>query len=460
MMQHSPGALNPVERRAITALALVFGLRMFGLFLVLPVLALYAAGFPAATPIGIGLAVGAYGLTQAMFQMPFGWLSDRFGRKALITLGLMLFVLGSVVAAEADTLVGLIGGRALQGAGAIAAVVLALLADVTREQQRIKATALVGSMIGAAFLTALMAGSALAGGVGVRGLFYTAAVTGLVVLPVLWWAVPTPSIHSGAVHAKFPERWRELLLDRHLLRLDLGVFVQHFALMALFVVVPSSLIDVVKLPSVDHWKVYVPVLAVSIVVMLPLLVFSMRRTRTYPALHVALLLMLLAALLLAGLAGLDWGLVVGLTIFFTGFNLLEALLPSLVSRVAMPAARGAALGVYNTCQFAGVFAGGVAGGLVYGVLGPPGVYTLVAVLLGLWWLVMLTAAVPQLMDTVTVYIADAAAPEVAQRIVALRSLPGVQDVTVIRGQDMAYLKVDPLRFHNGSLDDIDGVAVG
>ena len=188
--------LNHIERRAVSALAVIFGLRMFGSFLDLPVLALYADGLPGATPLLVGLALGVYGLTQAIFQIPFGRLSDRFGRKGLITFGLLLFALGSVVSAEAATVPGIIAGRALQGAGAIAAVVLALLADLTREQQRIKATALVGGMIGVAFLTALMGGSVLEGLIGVRGLFYLAAVAALVVMPVLWWGVPTP-LHSG-----------------------------------------------------------------------------------------------------------------------------------------------------------------------------------------------------------------------------------------------------------------------
>ena len=280
--------LNHIERRAVSALALIFGLRMFGLFLVLPVLALYADGLPGATPLMVGLALGIYGLTQAIFQIPFGRLSDHFGRKRLIAFGLLLFALGSVVSAEAVTVSGIIVGRALQGAGAIAAVVLALLADLTREQQRIKATALVGGMIGVAFLTALMGGSVLEGWIGVPGLFYLAAFAALAVMPVLWLGVPTPQHSGNLIYSRHRGDWSSVFSNWHLLRLDLGVFVQHLSLMALFVAVPPALVDVLGLDSLDHWRVYVPVLVASVVVMLPLLLLSMRSGQSYTAFRVAL----------------------------------------------------------------------------------------------------------------------------------------------------------------------------
>ncbi|HIN59977.1 MAG TPA: MFS transporter [Gammaproteobacteria bacterium] len=451
--------LNHIERRAVSALALIFGLRMFGLFLVLPVLALYADGLPGATPLVVGLALGVYGLTQAIFQIPFGRLSDRFGRKGLITFGLLLFALGSVVSAEAATVPGIIAGRALQGAGAIAAVVLALLADLTREQQRIKATALVGGMIGVAFLTALMGGSVLEGLIGVPGLFYLAAFAALVVMPVLWWGVPTP-LHSGnLVYSRRRGDWSSVFSSRHLLRLDFGVFVQHLSLMALFVAVPPALVDVLGLGSPDHWRVYVPVLVTSVVAMLPLLLLSMRSGKSYTAFRAALSLMLVSAALLAWAAGQGWGLVGGLVIFFTGFNLLEALLPSLVSRVAPSPLKGTALGVYNTCQFAGVFVGGAVGGVIFGHFGPAGVFLLMGTLLALWWIVVLLGDVPELMNSVTVYLEDMPAAQFEDRIAALRQLPGVYDVTVLAGQNMVYLKVSPSSFHNASLADVAGVSV-
>ena len=451
--------LNHIERRAVSALALIFGLRMFGLFLVLPVLALYADGLPGATPVMVGLALGIYGLTQAIFQIPFGRLSDHFGRKRLIAFGLLLFALGSVVSAEAVTVSGIIVGRALQGAGAIAAVVLALLADLTREQQRIKATALVGGMIGVAFLTALMGGSVLEGWIGVPGLFYLAAFAALAVMPVLWLGVPTPQHSGNLIYSRHRGDWSSVFSNWHLLRLDLGVFVQHLSLMALFVAVPPALVDVLGLDSLDHWRVYVPVLVASVVVMLPLLLLSMRSGQSYTAFRVALSLMLISAALLAWAAGEGWGLVGGLVIFFTGFNLLEALLPSLVSRVAPSQLKGTALGVYNTCQFAGVFVGGAVGGFIFGHFGPVGVFLLMGTLLALWWVVVLLGDVPELMNSVTVYLEDIPAAQFEDRIAALRQLPGVYDVTVLSGQNMVYLKVSPSGFHNASLADVAGVSV-
>ena len=451
--------LNHIERRAVSALALIFGLRMFGLFLVLPVLALYADGLPGATPLMVGLALGIYGLTQAIFQIPFGRLSDLFVRKRLIAFGLLLFALGSVVSAEAVTVSGIIVGRALQGAGAIAAVVLALLADLTREQQRIKATALVGGMIGVAFLTALMGGSVLEGWIGVPGLFYLAAFAALVVMPVLWLGVPTPQHSGNLIYSRHRRDWSSVFSNRHLLRLDLGVFVQHLSLMALFVAVPPALVDVLGLDSLDHWRVYVPVLVASVVVMLPLLLLSMRSGQSYTAFRVALSLMLISAALLAWAAGEGWGLVGGLVIFFTGFNLLEALLPSLVSRVAPSQLKGTALGEYNTCQFAGVFVGGAVGGFIFGHFGPVGVFLLMGTLLALWWVVVWLGDVPELMNSVTVYLEDIPASQFEDRIKALRKLPGVYDVTVLAGQNMVYLKVSPSSFHNASLVDVAGVSV-
>jgi predicted MFS family arabinose efflux permease len=364
-----------------------------------------------------------------------------------------------VVSAEAATVPGIILGRALQGAGAIAAVVLALLADLTREQQRIKATAWVGGMIGVAFLTALMGGSVLEGWVGVPGLFYLAAFAALMVMPVLWWGVPTP-VHSGnLVYSRRRGDWSSVFSNRHLLRLDFGVFVQHLSLMALFVAVPPALVDVLGLGSPDHWRVYVPVLVASVVAMLPLLLLSMRSGKSYTAFRVALSLMLISAALLAWAAGQGWGLVGGLVIFFTGFNLLEALLPSLVSRVAPSQLKGTALGVYNTCQFAGVFVGGAVGGVIFGYFGPAGVFLLMGTLLALWWIVVLLGDVPELMNSVTVYLEDMPAAQFEERIAALKQLPGVYDVTVLAGQNMVYLKVSPSSFHNASLDDVAGVSV-
>ncbi|MGB1612323.1 MAG: MFS transporter [Arenicellales bacterium] len=322
--------MNSLERRSVAALAGVFSLRMFGLFMVLPMMALYASGLEGATPLMIGLALGVYGLTQAIFQIPFGMLSDRFGRKHLIVFGLVLFLIGSVVAALAQDALGVVVGRALQGSGAIAAVVLALVADLTRDQQRTKAMALMGMSIGASFLFALMAGPVLDQWVGMSGLFWMTALLAGLSIGVVIWIVPDAPITLREPGARATrEFFFEVLKTPHLLRLDFGIFVLHMVLTALFVATPFALVDVLQLDRDAHWRVYVPVLLVSIILMLPLLIIGMRRHLTFFVFRIAIIALLAAFLLL--FAGYDrsvW-LVTGMGLFFVGFNLLEAMLRGL-----------------------------------------------------------------------------------------------------------------------------------
>ena len=346
--------MNRSERRSVAALAGVFNLRMLGLFLVLPVIALYAAQLDGATPFLIGLSVGIYGLTQALFQIAFGALSDRFGRKPLIMLGLLIFAFGSVVAAMSDTLTGIIIGRALQGSGAIAAVVLALVADLTREQQRTKAMALIGMSIGASFLIALMAGPALDRWIGVSGIFWLTAVLALGCIAVIVWWVPTPQHGARDPGSRATlVYFREVIANPHLLRLDLGIFILHMVLTAVFVVIPFALVDTLELKRDAHWQVYIPVLIGSVLLMAPLLIMGMRRQRTFWVFRLAIAILLAGQLAL--LSGMDQAklLLTGLLCFFVGFNLLEAMLPSLMTRLAPGYAKGTAIGVYNTFEFAG-----------------------------------------------------------------------------------------------------------
>ena len=256
---------------------------MFGLFLILPVLALYAGEIDGATPAMVGLALGAYGLTQALFQVPFGFLSDRFGRKPLLVAGLLLFTLGSVIAARANSIEVVILGRALQGSGAIASVVLALLADLTREEQRTKAVALVGSSIGFSFLLALMLGPILDTVIGLSGIFWSMGLLGLIALPVVVWFVPAVErpLHGGDVQPAWGQV-RMVLQNKQLLSMDCGIFVLHMVLMAFFVAVPLALLETLELPRDRHWQVYVPALGAAVLAMVPMLILSMIREHTFP----------------------------------------------------------------------------------------------------------------------------------------------------------------------------------
>lgn len=457
-MRSEKSPMNRSERRSVGALAGVFSLRMFGLFLVLPVMALYAAQMEGATPFMIGLAVGIYGLTQALFQIAFGTLSDRFGRKPLIVFGLLVFAAGSVVAAMADTLVGVIIGRALQGSGAIAAVVLALVADLTREQQRVKAMALIGMSIGASFLLALMAGPALDRWIGVGGIFWLTAVLALGCIVVVVWWVPTPRHAAGDPGSRASKDYfREVMANAHLLRLDVGIFTLHMVLTAVFVVAPFALVETLGLERDSHWQVYVPVLVGSILLMAPLLILGMRRERTFWVFRLAILIVLVGQCVLFSGADQAISLIAGLVCFFVGFNLLEAMLPSLMTRLSPGYAKGTAIGVYNTFEFAGVFAGGALGGILLGLFGSSGVFAFCVLATLMWLVVALTGRTPQLRNSVTLRLErerDLTSGAIEQ---SLGALNGVDEVTVLPKDCVAYLRVDESCFDPKQAHAVPGV---
>ena len=375
-------------RRAVAALAGIFALRMLGLFMLLPVLAIYAARLPGGTPLLMGLALGIYGLTQGLFQIPFGMASDRFGRKPVITIGLLVFIIGSVVAALADSISGLIIGRAIQGAGAVSAAVLALTADLTGDEQRTKAMAVIGISIGAVFLLSLMVAPPLQSTIGVAGIFWLSAGLGLVAVAVLWWVVPGPGSLVQAAHQSATAstaQFGDIFADRQLLRLNFGVFFLHMTLTAVFVTLPALLEDKSGIPLAGHWKLYAPVLVLSVVGMIPLVMLGSRDRSVGVAFNSAVGLLGLSTIALAWSAGGGMeALLVALWLFFVAFNALEAMLPSLVSRIARPAGKGAAIGVYTTFQFLGMFVGGVVAGWLSGRFGAGGVYWFCAAAAGLW----------------------------------------------------------------------------
>ncbi len=376
-------SMTPTERRASGSLASIFALRMLGLFLVLPVFALEARKYPGGDdPALIGLAMGIYGLTQGLLQIPFGVASDRFGRKRVIVLGLLVFALGSMWAASADTLYGLLAGRALQGAGAVSAAVTALLADLTRDNVRTKAMALVGASIGLMFAVSLVLSPLLAGWIGLSGLFALTALLAVLGVAVVIWAVPPePVLHKDAARGGL----RQVLAMPALLRMNVGVFVLHAVQLAMWVAVPALLVQA-GLDKDHHWQVYLPAVLASFVVMGG--VFAAER-RGYLRAAFLLAMGLIAAVQVVffwvasgapTLTVLAWLLFA----FFCGFNVLEATQPSLVSRLAPAPSRGAAMGVYNTLQSLGFFAGGWMGGQLVKGYGTQGLFLTCAVLMLLW----------------------------------------------------------------------------
>ncbi|MBS7244022.1 MAG: MFS transporter [Comamonas sp.] len=376
------------ELRSSGSLALIFALRMLGLFLVLPVFALEAQHYAGGNdPAMVGLALGMYGLTQAVFQLPLGLASDRFGRKKVIIVGLLVFALGSLVAALADSLMGLVWGRALQGAGAVSAAVTALLADLTRDSVRTKAMAMVGGSIALMFSLALVLSPLLAGWVGLSGIFWiTLALTLAGMAAVLWVVPPEPLQHTAMPRGRFAD----LLAYPDLLRLNAGVFVLHTVQMAMWVAVPTMLVQA-GLVKTAHWQVYLPAVLLSFAALGRLFAME-RKGQLRSALLLAIVLVLLVqaglgALTLAGDAPSLWLLGAAMLVFFIGFNMLEATQPSLVSRMAPDRLRGAALGAYNTLQSLGLFAGGFLGGWLSRHGSLTGVFAATALLCVVWLVV-------------------------------------------------------------------------
>ncbi|NYE24362.1 MFS transporter [Pigmentiphaga litoralis] len=374
--------MTPSERRASFSLAGLFMCRMLGLFLLLPVFAVAAQGLPGGNdPARVGLALGMYGLTQAFMQIPFGIASDKWGRRPVVVFGLLLFVLGSIVCALSDDLFWITLGRAIQGSGAISAAVTAWLADATRDHVRTKAMAMIGVSIGITFAISLVLAPLLVGWGGLPGLFWTIAALGVAALAVAAWIVPAAPPTPPST-GKIP--FRTVLLNPDLLRLNLGVFTLHLIQVALFVVVPATLVRIGGLEASTLWRVYLPVIVVSFLVMVPIIGVTERFSTHRQTMRGAVGALLLVCI------GLVWAqahyvaLVIALTAFFSVFNVLEAMQPSLVSRVAPPTVKGLALGFYNTSQAAGLFAGGALGGYLSLHASSSAVYVLAAVLAVIW----------------------------------------------------------------------------
>jgi MFS family permease len=385
--------MTATERRASASLASIFALRMLGLFLVLPVFALEARRYPGGDdPIWLGLAMGIYGLTQGLLQLPFGMASDRFGRKRVIVLGLLIFALGSFWAAAATDLVGLLVGRSLQGAGAVSAAVTALLADLTRDEVRTKAMAMVGGSIGLMFALSLVLSPLLTGWIGLSGLFWLTGVLALLGGCVVIWSVPpAPEPVTGDGRG----RLRDVLAHSDLMRLNVGVFVLHAVQLAMWVSVPALLVQA-GLQTPQHWRVYLPAVSLSFV-FLGLVFAAERRGHLKKVFLVSIVLVALVEVGLlvqsAGTTSLS-ALALLLFVFFCGFNALEATQPSLASRIAPQGMRGTAMGVYNTLQSLGFFVGGLGGGWLVKSWGSPMLFLCCAGAMLVWLFVAWAMQMP------------------------------------------------------------------
>jgi len=445
------------ERRTALGLAGVYGFRMLGLFLILPVFALFAETLPGATPLLTGVAIGIYGLTQALLQIPFGMLSDRIGRKPVILGGLLLFALGSAVAAYASTIEWIIVGRALQGSGAIAAAVMALAADLTREEIRTRVMAVIGMTIGVSFMLAMIAGPALDAWFGVSGIFWITAGLAMLGMALIAWVVPTPQnshVHRDA--EPVPALFASVLRNTELLRLDWGIFSLHLVLTALFLGVPLQLRAVGIAPG-DHALVYLPIMLVAIVGMVPFIILAEKGGRMKQVFLGAIAALALAQVLLWRYGAAFWPLLAGVALFFLAFNLLEAMLPSMVSKTSPADAKGTAMGVYTTSQFAGAFLGGVLGGWVHQQGGVMAVFLFGAIVTAVWLLLASGMRPPARHANELVRLAGLDPAEEAQLGGRLRALSGVLEVVIVPEEEVAYLKVDRARFDRAEVDAILGV---
>jgi len=438
----SPGLstnLAAQERRAGVSLAMIYAFRMLGLFMIIPVFALYTEELAGATPFLMGLALGVYGLTQAVLQIPFGMWSDRIGRKPVILIGLLIFAAGSLIAGSAESIEGIIIGRAIQGAGAIAAALMALAADLSREEHRVKMMALIGISIGASFALSMVLGPMVNGWIGISGIFYGTAVMALVGIAILFLFVPDPTdshFHRDAeVEA---QSLSSVLKDSQLLRLDLGIFTLHFVLMCVFLVLPLILHHEYAVDAENHWQIYLPVFAVSLVIMVPFIIIAERKQAMKPVFNGAIVGLIVATLLFLNSA--SFGItVLALVIFLAGFNLLEASLPSLVTKTAPATQKGTAMGIYSSSQFLGAFAGGSIGGYAHQHWGISGVFITVIVVLAIWLLFAATMKKPGYLST---YLMNVELVSVDQ----LLAVDGVVEAALIEDEKqsgaVAYLKVN------------------
>jgi len=453
-IQDIASPMTRTEKRATWSLASIYAFRMLGLFLIMPVLSLFAEQLDGATPALIGLAIGIYGIMQALLQIPFGLISDRLGRKKVIVAGLLIFFAGSVVAALSTNIYGIIIGRAIQGSGAIAAAVMALVADLTQEVHRTKAMALIGASIGISFGIAITTGPVIASYIGVHGIFWLISALALIAILIILLLVPNPRQSKKHREAQvIPSHFSDALANVELLRLNYGIFILHIVMTASFVVVPLLMRDAGLIP-VRHWMVYLPVFVLSLVFMIPFIVLAEKKQKMKGVFigAIAVLILAFAGLMLFHDALLQ--IVALLLVFFSGFNLLEATLPSLVSKTAPGDLRGTAMGVYSTCQFMGAGIGGAAGGWCYGHYGASGVFMACTALACSWLLLALGMKAPRhwanmllSLDQIDLQNLDAFEKNILD-------IAGIEDVTLHPEEAVAYLKVDKRQLNADALQNL------
>ena len=454
-MSASDSSMTPFERRASIGLASIYALRMLGLFIILPIFALYAEKLPGGqSHFLIGVALGAYGLTQAILQIPAGWLSDRYGRKPIIIVGLLLFAAGSFIAASADDIYWIIAGRVIQGAGAINAAVMALTADLTREEQRTKAMALIGISIGITFSISMVLSPIFYRLIGMSGIFSMVGVLAFVSIAVVIWFIPKPGItrfHSDT--EANTSKLKEVLRNKDLLRMDFGVFTLHAILMSLFMQVPFIL-RADGLDAQHQWQMYLPVMLIAFALMAPLFIIAEKKAMTKQVFMFSIGLAALGQLGILFLHDSVWGIALSMIVFFTAFNVLEAMQPSIVSKIAPLAAKGTAMGVFSSVQFLGAFFGSAMGGLLMQRYGGNAVLVFAVLMLLLWLVVASSMRPPQALLTKMYHLPEMDEDAAGKLRQSLAQLRGVKEVLVVAGEQIACLKVEMGGFDENAIENM------
>ena len=435
--------MNSLEWRVTASLAAIYAVRMLGLFMILPVFALYAESLPGYTPALVGLAIGIYGLSQAIFQIPLGVLSDRLGRKPVIIGGLLVFAIGSAIAALAHSLWMIVIGRAIQGLGAVAGPTMALAADLTREENRTRIMAIIGMTIGLSFMGGMILGPIISQFAGVPGIFWITMLLALLGIALIILAVPTPERavqHRDAGVMK--DYLGKALKNIALLRMNAGVFILHLVMTANFLVLPPIFEHDLGLPRAEHWKVYAPVFAGSFLLSIPLIIIAEKRQKIRTLLLASTVTLILAEVGMAmSYEHIGW-LLAAFFLFFVGFNFLEAVQPSLVAKYSDVSTKGTAMGIFSSSQFLGIFAGGALGGMVNHTWGTTGVFIFSAIIVGLWLILAIQLPTPtfytsRLLKLDPLLFSDKEL--LRQELLAVR---GVKEVAVVAEEGIAYLKVD------------------